>query len=60
MAQIKGYEKVPSYSEEALQKAVANQPVSVSIDANNGHFMFYAGGIYISLRNCGLIWFHRY
>ena len=32
-------------------KAVANQPVSVSIDANNGHFMFYAGGIYTG--ECG-------
>ncbi|KHN33265.1 Cysteine proteinase COT44 [Glycine soja] len=51
VAQIKGYETVPSYSEEALQKAVANQPVSVSIDANNGHFMFYAGGIYTG--ECG-------
>ena len=51
MAQIKRYEKVPSYSEEALQKAVAKQPVSVSIDANNGHFMFYSGGIYTG--ECG-------
>ncbi|KAG5047288.1 hypothetical protein JHK82_016660 [Glycine max] len=46
VAQIKGYEIVPSYSEEALQKAVANQPVSVSIHATNATFMFYSSGIY--------------
>ncbi|MED6174462.1 hypothetical protein PIB30_069218 [Stylosanthes scabra] len=43
---ITGYEKVPANSEEALQKAVANQPVSVSIDAGDGSFMFYSSGIF--------------
>lgn len=33
IVQIKSYEEVPSNSEEALFKAVANQPVSVSVDA---------------------------
>ncbi|KAL2593143.1 hypothetical protein AAZX31_12G122900 [Glycine max] len=46
VAQIKGYEKVPPNSEKTLQKAVANQPVSVSIDANGEGFMFYSSGIY--------------
>nr|KYP67745.1 Thiol protease SEN102 family [Cajanus cajan] len=46
VAQIKGYEKVPPNSEKALQKAVANQPVSVSIDADGAGFMFYSSGIY--------------
>ncbi|KAG5033095.1 hypothetical protein AAZX31_06G255100 [Glycine max] len=46
VAQIKGYEKVPPNSETALQKAVANQPVSVSIDADGAGFMFYSSGIY--------------
>ncbi|XP_027911567.1 ervatamin-B-like [Vigna unguiculata] len=46
VAEIKGYEKVPPNSEKALQKAVANQPVSVSIDADGAGFMFYSSGIY--------------
>lgn len=46
VAQIKGYEKVPPNSEKALQKAVANQPVSVSINADGSGFMFYSSGIY--------------
>ncbi|KAG8501670.1 hypothetical protein CXB51_004772 [Gossypium anomalum] len=32
-AKINGFEDVPANSEDALQKAVANQPVSVAIDA---------------------------
>lgn len=41
VAKIKGYEKVPVNSEDALLKAVANQPISVSIDASDSSFMFY-------------------
>ncbi|PON33770.1 Cysteine Protease [Parasponia andersonii] len=37
------YEKVPSNSEEALQKAVYIQPVSVAVDATN--FQFYSKGV---------------
>ncbi|KAI9070800.1 hypothetical protein K1719_047230, partial [Acacia pycnantha] len=44
VAQIKGYEKVPVNSELALQKAVANQPVSVTIDADS--FQFYSSGVF--------------
>jgi len=45
-AQIKGYEAVPANSEESLQKAVANQPVSVSIDAGGSAFQFYSSGVF--------------
>ncbi|KAG6523566.1 zingipain-1-like [Zingiber officinale] len=41
---LTSYSLVPSNSEESLMKAVANQPVSVSIDASE--FMLYAGGIF--------------
>ncbi|XP_042460844.1 zingipain-2-like [Zingiber officinale] len=41
---LTSYSFVPSHSEESLMKAVANQPVSVSIDASE--FMLYAGGIF--------------
>ncbi|KAL9296769.1 hypothetical protein ACSQ67_022665 [Phaseolus vulgaris] len=45
-ASIKGYEDVPANSESALLKAVANQPVSVAIDASGYEFQFYAGGVF--------------
>lgn len=41
---LTSYSLVPSHSEESLMKAVANQPVSVSIDASE--FMLYTGGIF--------------
>lgn len=39
---IDGYEDVPSNNENALQQAVANQPVSVAIDAGGQAFQFYS------------------
>lgn len=39
---IDGYEMVPENNEDALMKAVANQPVSVSIDAGGKDFQFYS------------------
>ena len=39
-ATITGYEDVPINNEKALQKAVANQPVSVAIDASGADFQF--------------------
>ena len=45
-AKITGYEDVPANSEKALQKAVANQPVSVAIDAGGFEFQFYSGGVF--------------
>ncbi|KAF7822900.1 senescence-specific cysteine protease SAG39-like [Senna tora] len=51
VAQIKGYEVVPANNEEALMKAVANQPVSVSIDAGGYAFQFYSSGVFTG--ECG-------
>nr|KAJ0225178.1 hypothetical protein LSAT_V11C100046970 [Lactuca sativa] len=45
-ATITGYEKVPANSESALLQAVANQPVSVAIDASGMGFQFYSGGVF--------------
>ena len=38
---IDSYEMVPPNNEKALQKAVANQPVSVAINANSPAFQHY-------------------
>ncbi|XP_028752638.1 zingipain-2-like [Neltuma alba] len=51
VATIKGYEDVPANSEQALQKAVTNQPVSVAIDASGSDFQFYSSGIFTG--SCG-------
>ncbi|KAK4346035.1 hypothetical protein RND71_036211 [Anisodus tanguticus] len=50
-ADIKGYEKVPKNNEKALLNAVANQPVSVSIDASDFSFQFYTSGVFTG--TCG-------
>ncbi|KAH0453535.1 hypothetical protein IEQ34_017859 [Dendrobium chrysotoxum] len=50
-ATIKGYEDVPTNNEFALMQAVANQPVSVGIDANSSDFKFYSGGVFTG--QCG-------
>lgn len=42
MVSIDGHENVPANDEDALLKAVANQPVSVGIDAGGSHFQFYS------------------
>lgn len=39
---IDGHENVPTNDEDALLKAVANQPVSVAIDAGGSDFQFYS------------------
>nr|KYP68548.1 Thiol protease SEN102 family [Cajanus cajan] len=52
-ASIKGYEDVPANSESALLKAVANQPVSVAIDASGFEFQFYSGGVFNG-SSCGI------
>ncbi|KAJ4954930.1 hypothetical protein NE237_011713 [Protea cynaroides] len=48
---ITGYEDVPTRNEQALLKAVANQPVSISIDAAGDPFKFYSSGIFTGI--CG-------
>ncbi|KAF8391255.1 hypothetical protein HHK36_023557 [Tetracentron sinense] len=50
-AKINGFEDVPSNSEKALLKAVANQPVSVAIDASGSDFQFYSSGVFTG--ECG-------
>ncbi|WJX49908.1 hypothetical protein P8452_36286 [Trifolium repens] len=48
---ITGYEDVPANNELALQKAVANQPISVAIDASGSDFQFYKNGVFTG--SCG-------
>ncbi|KAL8532134.1 hypothetical protein ACS0TY_008664 [Phlomoides rotata] len=50
-AKITGYEDVPSNSESGLMKVVANQPVSVAIDASGSDFQFYSSGVFTG--ECG-------
>ena len=51
VAKISGYHDVPKESEEDLLKAVANQPVSVALDAGGQAFQFYSGGVFTG--ECG-------
>ncbi|XP_027355741.1 vignain [Abrus precatorius] len=48
---IDGHENVPANDEDALLKAVANQPVSVAIDAGGSDFQFYSEGVFTG--DCG-------
>ncbi|XP_075499552.1 senescence-specific cysteine protease SAG39-like [Primulina tabacum] len=48
---ITGYEDVPQNSESSLLKAVANQPISVAIDAGGSDFQFYSSGVFTG--ECG-------
>ncbi|KAJ4702625.1 putative Cysteine protease [Melia azedarach] len=50
-AKITGYEDVPANNEAALLNAVANQPVSVAIEASGSDFQFYSGGVFTG--QCG-------
>ncbi|KAL3503487.1 hypothetical protein ACH5RR_037936 [Cinchona calisaya] len=50
-ATITGYEDVPANNENALLKAVVNQPVSVALDAGGNDFMFYSKGVFTGV--CG-------
>ncbi|GAB4860546.1 hypothetical protein Ancab_035707 [Ancistrocladus abbreviatus] len=43
---IEGHETVPQNDEDALLKAVANQPVSVAIEASGQDFQFYSEGVF--------------
>ncbi|CAA7402560.1 unnamed protein product [Spirodela intermedia] len=50
-ATIAGYKNVAVNSEPALQAAVANQPVSVAIDAGGFSFQMYSNGVFTG--ECG-------
>ncbi|KAK2445633.1 Granulin repeat cysteine protease family protein [Trifolium repens] len=50
---IDDYELVPAKDELALKKAVANQPISVSVEAGGIEFQLYESGIFTAL-SCGL------
>ncbi|PRQ51315.1 putative fruit bromelain [Rosa chinensis] len=50
-ASITGHEDLPANSESALLKVVANQPISVAIDASGSNFQFYSSGVFTG--TCG-------
>lgn len=54
---IDGYEDVPEYDEKALQKAVANQPISVAIEAGGRDFQLYQSVSSYNCRLCTLMTF---
>ncbi|XP_055811787.1 cysteine protease XCP1-like [Solanum dulcamara] len=43
---IDGYHDVPANDEQSLLKALANQPISVAIEASGRDFQFYKGGVF--------------
>ncbi|GKB46711.1 cysteine protease XCP2, partial [Tanacetum coccineum] len=43
---ISGYHDVPRNSENSFLKALANQPISVAIDASGRDFQFHSGGVF--------------
>ncbi|KAK7344728.1 hypothetical protein VNO77_14703 [Canavalia gladiata] len=48
---IDGYEDVPENDEKSLMKAVANQPISVAIEAGGREFQLYQSGVFTG--HCG-------
>ncbi|KAF3336340.1 putative cysteine protease 2 [Carex littledalei] len=48
---IDGYQDVPRNNENALLNAVANQPISVAIEASGYDFQFYSEGVFTG--ECG-------
>ncbi|XP_057949400.1 vignain-like [Malania oleifera] len=43
---INGHQNVPANDEQALMKAVVNQPVAVAIDASGSDMQFYSEGVF--------------
>lgn len=50
-ATIRSYKDVPSNSETALLNAIAQQPVSVAVEADQSSFQFYSSGVMTA--SCG-------
>ncbi|ONK72519.1 uncharacterized protein A4U43_C04F20260 [Asparagus officinalis] len=48
---IDGHQDVPANDEVALMKAVANQPISIAIEASGMAFQFYSEGVFTG--DCG-------
>ncbi|KDP31986.1 hypothetical protein JCGZ_12447 [Jatropha curcas] len=51
VVKIDGFENVTPFDEKSLQKAVANQPVSVAIEASGMALQFYQSGVFTG--ECG-------
>ena len=51
VATITGYKDVPVDSDDAMMAALAQQPVSIAIEADQMSFQFYSGGVMTS--SCG-------
>ncbi|KAF2292807.1 hypothetical protein GH714_029115 [Hevea brasiliensis] len=51
MVTIDGYEMVPENDENALMKAVANQPIAIAMDADGNDIQFYSDGVFTG--HCG-------
>lgn len=51
---IDDYGGVPENSEDYLKKVVANQPISVAIEAGGREFQFYSTGVFTGLRGTDL------
>ena len=49
---ISGYKDVPQESTTALESAVATNPVSVAVEADQAAFQFYNGGV-VTSKDCG-------
>ncbi|GLT29570.1 hypothetical protein SLA2020_044280 [Shorea laevis] len=50
-ASISSFEEVPSNDEEALLKAVSQQPVSITVEGSGAYFKSYEGGVFTG--ECG-------
>lgn len=55
VAKIDGYKAVMSYNDSQLLAAVAQQPISVGIDASGKSWQFYSSGVYDNTTDTGAV-----